>query len=102
VGGGFIVFDCWKQLVITAYPCAGETPMEVDDHPEKKTDLDDNDRYLKTNFESDTEYVLTPLSAIFQLYHGDQFYWWRKLEYTERTTDPGQATGKLYHILNYT
>jgi len=41
---------------------------------------------------------LTPLSAIFQLYHGDQFKWWRKLEYPERTTDPGQATGKLYHL----
>ena len=41
---------------------------------------------------------LTPLSAIFQLYHGDQFQWWRKSEYPERTTDPGQATGKLYHL----
>jgi hypothetical protein len=36
--------------------------------------------------------VLTPLSAIFQLYHGDQFEWWKK---PERTTDHGQATGKL-------
>jgi len=38
-----------------------------------------------------------PLSAIFQLYHGDQFYWWKKPEYPERTTDQGQATGKLYN-----
>ena len=39
---------------------------------------------------------LTPLSAIFQLYHGDQFQWWKK---PERTIDHGQATGKLYHLL---
>jgi hypothetical protein len=41
---------------------------------------------------------LTPLSAIFQLYHGDQFWWWKKPEYPEKTTDHGQATGKLYHL----
>ena len=41
---------------------------------------------------------LTPLSAIFQLYHGDQFQWWKKPEYPERTTNHGQTTGKLYHL----
>ena len=40
-------------------------------------------------------WCLTALSAIFQLYHGDQFQWWKK---PERTTDHGQATGKLYHL----
>jgi hypothetical protein len=39
-----------------------------------------------------------PLSAIFQLYHGDQFLWWKKWEHPKRTTDHGQATGKLYHL----
>jgi len=46
-------------------------------------------------------WCLVPLSTIFQLFRGDQFYWWKKQEYPEKTIDLPQVTDKLNVIIAY-
>jgi hypothetical protein len=42
-------------------------------------------------------WFLMPLSTIFQLNRGGQFYWWRNTEYPQKTSNLSQVTDNLSH-----
>ena len=72
---GIVVSLLWGH-----HPTKGHTPYQI--------------RFLRLGL---VLWSLMPLSTIFQLYRGSQFYWWRKPEYLGKTSDLPQVT-MLYQV----
>ena len=88
---------CWNK---TWLECSFDDPLlilfSIGNPPQKQ--VTPSCKKLRSVFVWGLPLGFTPLSTIFQLECGSQFYWWMKLK---KTMDLLQVTGKLYHIQLY-
>ena len=68
------------------------------DHYWSRTIISKLDMYMLVWF---MVFNATLIKKKIQLYCGGRFYWWRKSEYPEKTTDLQQVAEKLYHMMLY-